>query len=436
MEKKRKLLIAAAALLAVAIGLGAYAYHSYQVKVKKYAAAAEIFESGKYEEAAKAFEPLGGFRHADDVAKTATVFKNLDEGKTSEAVKVAEDISDFKLKDEKLQKAIDDKKEAYYQAAELLVNSGLYDQACQTYKCLGKYKDSADAAIYCEAQDKIENDDMKGAIPLLEKIAGYKDAASLKENCSTYLEAAELQDKGDDESLKKAEEMFNGLGEFKDSSDRALACKSVGLFKEAKALADKKDYDGAYKILKEYPSNPYPGWKELMTESKNEIDYAEAEKYFKDEHYYKAYQIYNRLGDFKNSKDKAKKCKRDNPGNKILFQDPDYKSSSVKLTIDNKGYMNTYIKLYSSSDKLAARIFIKEDGAISINLPAGTYHMNRAYGKQWYGKKDMFGDEGFYWKCKIGNSYNFVLKSGYIYTLKAGGSGDAVSNESTGAGDF
>ncbi len=436
MDKRRKLLIASSALLVIAIILGAYEYHNYQQKLKKYAAAAKVFESGQYEEAAKDFESLGGFRNADDLAKTARVFKELDSGNADGAVKAAEGISDFQLKDEELQKYIDGKKESYYQAAETLVSSSLYEEAAKIYKCLGKYKDSADASVYCEAMDRIEENDLDGAAALLEDIAGYKDAASLREKCQTYKEAAELQDKGDEASLNKAEEMFTGLGDFKDSSDRALACRSVGLFAQAKALADKKDYEGAEKILNEYPDNPYPGWQDLLKESRNEINYAKAEKYYKDEHYYKAYKIYNTLGDFKKSKEKAKKCKRDNPGNKILYQNPDYQSSSVKLTINNKGYMNSYIKLYSSSDKLAARIFIKEDGEATINLSSGTYHMNRAYGKQWYGKKDMFGDEGYYWKCKIGNSYDFVLKSGYIYTLKAGGSGDAVSNESMGAGDF
>lgn len=436
MNKKRTMTIAGIVALALILCIGGYFYHDRKVKEKKFEIAAGLFKNGSYTQAAKGFEEIGGFKDADKMTALSYMYGYLEMGSYTEAVKYAGKNLDVKTKDEDLQKAIEGGKVKYYMQAKEMAGGQGYDSASKIFTCLGDYKDSVKAASYYEGHAKIEANDLKGAIESFEKVKDYEDAATLSENCSTYLEAAELQAKGDDASLEQAADLFTGIESFQDAKDRALACRSVGMFRKAKALADKKDYDGAYKILNQYPYNPYEGWQDLHTECSNQINYKKANKLYKDEHFYQAMLIFRTLGDFKDSAKKAEKCDRGYPSKKILYHNPDYESSSVEFTIKNSATRGTYIKLYSGSDKLAARIFIPKNDSATISLTPGTYHINQAYGDTWYGKKDMFGDSGYYTKCKVAGNYNFELKSGYRYTMGAGAGGDAVSSETVTSSDF
>ena len=436
MNKKRTTTIAGIVALVVILCVGGYIYHDRKVKTEKFEAAAALFKNGSYIPAAKGFEEIGGFKDADKFAAIGHIYGELDAGNYEEALKYAKKNPEVKTSDEELQKAVDDGRANFYTQAKEMAGGEEYESSSKIFSCLGDYEDSKKAATYYEGHAKLKDGDLEGAIQCFDKVKDYEDAAKLSENCSVYKEASDLQAKGDDESLAKAAELFTGISSFQDSKDRALACKSVAMFREAKALADKKDYDGAYKILNQYPSNPYEGWRDLHKECSNQMNYKKANAFYKDEHFYKAYMIFRTLGDFKDSAQKAKKCNRGYPSKKILYQNPDYQSSSVEFTIKNSAARGTYIKLYSGNDKLAARIFIPAHDSATFSLASGTYHINQAYGDTWYGKKDMFGDSGYYTRCKVAGKYNFELKSGYRYTMGAGAGGDAVSSETVGSGSF
>ena len=436
MPKKKKMTIAGIIVLALALCVGIYEYNVYQEKVKAFDAAAQLFETGNYAGAEEAFTPLKSFRNSDNLVTISDVYDQLEKENYEDAAKISENITDYSSSDENLQKAIDIGRAKYYATAQSLASEENYENASQIYDCLGDYEDSEQSAVYYDGMQEEVDGNLEEAITLFDQVGDYKDASDQKDLCSTYLEASQLQEKGDDASLEQAAELFTQLGDFQDSAARALQCKSVALFREAKALADAKKYKKAYKILNQYPLNPYEGWGDLLRECDNQIDYKEAKKLYNSGHFYKASLLFNGLNDFKDSKKMAKKCKRGLPSKNILYHNPDYESSSVKLTIDNSGLRNTYIKLYTSKDKLVARIFIKKDQKATINLTSGTYHLNRAYGDDWYGEKDMFGDMGSYLKCMVGGSYDFTLKSGYIYTLGKGSGGSAVSGQYIGSGSF
>ncbi len=436
-KKSRKglaILITLASLLLI-VGIGFLVW--YQTLKKNYRDGVDAFQKQDYEQAGKSFDKASIYNNGSKLSKICTVLEELKNSDFKSASKKAEDIDDYKVKDDSMQENLDKIRTDYYSQAEQLAEGGDPQNGVYIFQCLKDYKDSAQAASYYKATIQMNQDNLDKAITLFEEADSYKDAASLAKQCSDYRDAAALQEKGDDKSLEEADKLFSSLGEFKDSADRALACRSVKLYRTAKEKADAKDYEGAYSILKEYPGNPYPGWQDLMTESKNEIDYAQAEKYYKSENYYKAYTIYDDLGTFKDSEKKKKKCIQDTPNKTILFQDDNYKSSSVSLTFKNNGLSHNYIKMYTSSDKLVARVFVKKNQSATIHLPAGTYHINKAYGNTWYGKKDMFGDAGYYTRCKVNGGYNFSLQNNYIYTLSTGsGSGDAVSGETVGSDGF
>ena len=420
-------------LLIVAIALFVW----LQIAKKNYTAGVDAFKLQDYTKAEESFRKAGFYQSGSKLSRICAVFGEMQKEDFKKGADLAKEISDYAVKDEDLQKDIDGIRGNYYERAKGKASGGDLQTAVYIYESLLDYEDAVAAADYCKASIELEEDDFEEAIPLFESAGSYKDAADLAQNCKDYLKAADLQEKGDEASLEEADKIFTGLGNFKDAQARGLACRSVKLFKDATAKAEAGDYQGAYKILNEYPTNPYPGWSDLLEESRNQIDYAQAEKYYASENYYKAYKIYEDLGDFKDAQKKMKKCQKDIPGKSVLFQDGDYQSSSVELTFKNTGTLHNYIKMYNSKDKLIARIFVKKGSNATIHLTSGTYHINKAYGTNWYGKKDMFGDLGYYTKCKVNGSYNFALKDHYIYTMSSGGgSGDAVSGETVGADGF
>ena len=436
-KKSKKTLGIVIALISILLIAAAGLLIWFQTLKKNYKAGVDSFHQQKYTEAQKSFHKAGMYHNGSKLSKICGVFEEMKNSNFEKGAELAKDFSDYTIKDKDLQKDINDIRSNYYERAEGMASGDDLQTATYIFESLLDYKDSDLAANYCKASMELEQDHYEEAIELFKAADKYKDAADLAQKCTDYLKAAELQEKGDDASLEEADKIFSSLGNFKDAPDRGLACRSVKLYRDAKAKADAGDYKGAYAILNEYPVNPYPGWTDLLEESKNQIDYAEAEKYYASENYYKAYKAYEKLGDFKDSKKKMKKCKKDTPNKSIMFQDDDYQSSSVSLTFKNTGILHNYIKMYNSNDKLVARIFVKKGGSATIHLTSGTYHINKAYGTDWYGKKDMFGDVGYYTKCKVNGSYNFVLKDHYIYTMSSGsGSGDAVSGETVGADGF
>jgi hypothetical protein len=63
-------------------------------------------------------------------------------------------------------------------------------------------------------------------------------------------------------------------------------------------------------------------------------------------------------------------------------------------------------------------VFLAPGKSVRIKLPAGKYKMKSAIGKDWFGMKELFGDEGYYDKMIFDkNSEIITLKSNKIYTL-------------------
>ena len=437
-NKKTSIYIILSIVILILLGVAIYMFYQLQVMKKNYKAGKEEFNKGNYTEAQARFKAAGRYNNGKKVSQICGVLEQMVQDNFDKGAELAKDIPDYKVKDEDLQTSIDEIRKQYYARAESSISANNLETGMHIYQCLKDYEDAEQAANYYDGLIHVNNSDAEGAIPLFEAAGSYSDAADQAKKCNDYLEAAALQEKGDDSSMEEAGKIFTDLGDFMDAQDRGLACRSVKLFKDAQAKADAQDYDGAYKILNEYPNNPYPGWSTLLNDCSNQIDYKKANKYYDDEHYYKAYELYDALGNFKDAEKKKKKCVRDTPSSGVMDQEDDYESSSVKLTFKNNGDVHNYIKMYNSNDKLIARIFVKKNQEATISTTSGTYHINKAYGNTWYGKKDMFGDSGYYTKCVVNGGYDFDLQSGYIYTLSSGAnaSGDAVGGESVGADGF
>ena len=148
-------------------------------------------------------------------------------------------------------------------------------------------------------------------------------------------------------------------------------------------------------------------------------------------HYYLAKQSYEASG-WADWADRADSCVKDWPKDGRVWKSSSIGSGvTVKFKVKNADSDEaTCFKIYNSDDKLVAVLFIGGNGSAQTSLKAGRYTIKQGNGHDWYGRKDAFGEDGWYvtWTFDGGaDSYKF--KSGYIYTLTTGVSdGNAGSN--------
>ena len=169
------------------------------------------------------------------------------------------------------------------------------------------------------------------------------------------------------------------------------------------------------------------------------IDYQAAEELFSNKKYYDAYKAFKAIdGRYEGMPDlneRAQACVQSFPSNGAVYVNDRYSFNDLELTIDNSNYTNVYYKLYIG-DNLVMSVFVSGGGSATVDLPAGAYTMNKAYGDMWFGTNDMFGDEGSYYHCNFGASDSVELEAGYVYEISTGGEGTGIGTSSTDRGSF
>ncbi len=403
---------------------------------RDYKEAVDLFAAGSYAEAEEAFDEIADYKDAQQLSIVSRVYQYLEQGKYADAARFAGQVGEYEPEDEDVQDVLTSVREKYYQKAGNLFQSDDMKNSSYILRCLGNYRDAKPLSGYCEGLSLIQDGNLDAAATKLEGLGDFKDAAQQADVCRKYVRATELYESGDDASLAEALDLFNEVGPFMDAPEIAEECDKELTYRAARKMADDGNFDGAYLLLSDYLETDDADIQALIEECENEIQYAEADALFEAGEYYRAYKAFGALGSFKDSADRAQGCIQAFPDNGVTYRNPDHKSTAVKFTVDNKGFKNTYIKFYNADEELIICAFIKANEKATLRLPAGTYHMNQAYGDNWFGEDAMFGDEGKYWKCKIGGAYEFKLRSGYSYTMSSGGGGDSVSTESIGTGAF
>ena len=436
-KKKNGLRIVIGIIIAILVIAGiAWFVHQQRIK-KNYKEGIKSFKSNDYVKAEEYLSKAGDYQDSKKVIQISNVFDALRKEDYQKASDLSKDLSDYSVNDTEVGKSINEDLEGFYIQAKILTSSDQLEDAISIFESLKEYEDSKEATAYYNGILQMKEDNLEEAAKYFDEAKDYDDAEILAVDCRDYLKARELQDKGDKASLEEADILYTNLGDFKDSAARALECRSVALFKKAKAYDKKEKYDEAYKILNEYPDNPYPGWSDLLAKCGKEIEYKKAKKLYKKEHYYQAYKIFDSLGKFKDSKKKKEECIQETPASSVLFQDPEYTANAVELIFKNNGKQDNLIKMYNSEDKLVATVYVRQDGSTSIRIPSDTYHINKAYGVTWFGEKDMYGENGEYTRCKVNGDYDFILNSGMKYTLSTDtGEGDPVTSSGVGADKF
>ena len=183
-----------------------------------YDSAMTLLNSGDYEAAIAAFEALGDYSDAADMAANARVEQEnkanydaavalLDNGDYEAAIAAFDALGDYSdaadLASIARIEQENQENKANYDAATALLNSGDYDGAIAAFEALGEYSDAAaqaDAAraekgrkdAYSTAAALLESGDYEAAIAAFEALGDYSDAAAQADNARNLLAIAAM----------------------------------------------------------------------------------------------------------------------------------------------------------------------------------------------------------------------------------------------------
>ncbi|NLL91635.1 MAG: hypothetical protein GX222_04350 [Ruminococcaceae bacterium] len=289
-------------------------------------------------------------------------------------------------------------KQAKYDDAILLMESGSYAEAQTIFAGLGDFEDSADKALFCKNS------------------ATYEDAIADLEN----------------EDYENARAKFFGLGSFKDSPGKVQYCDYFISYGEAEGLFNSGDYEAARDIYNLLPADLFPDAMEKYDLCLNKKAYIDAEGLYNEGKFYDAYLAFEELGDFEDASERQLQCVQPFPGTAATYQNEEYSSTDLSLKISpyNDGNRN-YLKIYTDTDVLVCCVAIEVGDTARISLPAGNYKIKRAFGTgEWFGETDMFGDEGTYFLMINSNEDTeyFYLEYGGDYILTIGAPGYVPGN--------
>lgn len=168
-------------------------------------------------------------------------------------------------------------------------------------------------------------------------------------------------------------------------------------YKKGIAYMNSGDYDEA--CLYFYNTSGYKDSDELYEECLNLDIYEEAEDALAEGHNYEAYELFTSISDFSDSRKRADDCFVDYPSTGVLHVSPSYEGGTGIIRIISGASMDEplYVKIYdTSSDELAATVWVSVGDQCDAYLPLGSYNVRYASGSDWFGETDMFGDDGEY----------------------------------------
>ena len=281
---------------------------------------------------------------------------------------------------------IHNQRQTRYDDAVALMDDGDFQTAADEFDALKNFDDSTDLAYFCRqsmdylaAKEEMDNGDYTAAKKAFGALDDFKDARRLKaecENALAYQDAAALLEEG---SYSEAQSLFEGLGEYKDAPEQAQLCR-------------------------------------------NKLSYIKAEEAFAQELYYTAYLGFDLLGDFEDAVQRRDACVQTFPGAGELYHNDAYVSWACSLEVRPPAadYSCNYLKIYAEDGTLVSIIAVSAGQRATISVPAGRYQIRTAYSfGNWYGEKEMFGDEGYYEVLTFDSDGTDVMDFVYnhIYTL-------------------
>ena len=413
--------IIATVIILAGAGVGVFFY----LLVQKYNKASEAFENENYEESLELFTQLKTFKDSEYWAECSQVeldYQKVDGLIDSEdfdgAITILKEVVDFYGTEKRSTDALalmtecQSIKDGF--AAKDQKN---YTEAKNKFKSLSTLKDKYASQInLCDAHMAETN---KAWMIIIANIYGIQ-TGDLELN---YMKDPKTDD---DKFISSAYndgttdyDKLNSILKPADDEQKALVEAAIkGLkYDEAVKLMGENKYEDALAI--------FQGLGDFLDSSaqaeaaKKKIDelnkkYEDAQAYFNNGEFYKAKAAWTEISYWKDSAEKAKTCQQEMPSNGSLKKS----SGSITLNINAPAKINALLRVYNSSNEVVAQVFITAGSSSSIKLNAGTYTIKVAYGTEWYGETDLFGAKGAYLQLKNGTSESFTFKKNYKYTLK------------------
>jgi tetratricopeptide (TPR) repeat protein len=376
-------------------------------RVSDYENAVMLMEDGKHELALELFDELKGFRDAVELAVECRNYIN-------------------------------------YEEARRLFSIGEYSQAKLVFIALDDYKESAVLAVECQkhidynnAAEIMRSGDYEKARELFLSLGSFLNSASLVAECDNnlaYQEAVILMESGE---YAQAVSILEPLVElrFPDSLELLEICNYYISYNEAIALMGMGKYEDAQILLNPLASFDFEDSLTLFME----CIYAQADAAYTEGLFYAAYVLFRDIIGYKDSRSRAESCIQDNPPTGELFRNSDFsgRAVSVRVRTPRDQVHSTFVKVYTEDGIHVSSLFIRGGDSPTLRIPTGTYMFRAAYGENWFGEEEMFGDEGHYETLIIDNATTYRIRSNYTYTLTLGGVTDGnVGSQNESRSDF
>lgn len=245
----------------------------YLIATTRYHEADSLFASGKFDDAAAAYEALGEFKdsrekaeksHNEKAYKAALALYNQaknDSEKLGEAAAAFEAIKGYR--DSVIMAANARNEKAYIEADNLLrqatIDNGKYEEAMEAFAALGKFSDAksrtdeiSKTMIYETALKLMDNEDYDGALSAFSKVKGYRDADMKADELTNfiipYAFAEQLMAEG---IYSKAAAEFEKLGDYRDAPKKKSEALRYELYEAAGKEFHKGNYIKAYNLYTE-----------------------------------------------------------------------------------------------------------------------------------------------------------------------------------------
>jgi len=305
-----------------------------------------------------------------------------------------------------------------YEAAMALMDTGEYEAAIAAFAEMGDYRDAPEMAEECRnsqgydaAQALMDAGEYERARRGFAALGSYRDAADKAQECQTIMDYDAAQSLMNAGEYSQARDRFAALGDYRDARDKAKLCQTILDYDAALTAMGEGRYVDAKNIFDRLGS--YEDSAFLSEECQNHIDYMAADEAFNSGFNYTAYRGFLRLSGFSDASARAQDCIQTPPESGELYHHPDY-AQKIFVYIRNKGNsLGLMVKFYAvDNGELVSTVYIAPGKRVKIRLPRGNYMCKCAWGPQWFGDKEYFGDNAFYeWDYE-----EWELRSGYYYT--------------------
>jgi tetratricopeptide (TPR) repeat protein len=203
-------------------------------------------------------------------------------------------------------------------------------------------------------------------------------------------------------SYFEAKAAFEAIRNYKDSEAKAAECNTQlqSQYNNALSLYNDEQYQGAMEVFMHLGS--FKDSRIYLKECQSEIKYKEAVTKLERNEFYEAYRIFTQLGEYKTSATDAQNCIQPEPETAYRIEDEAFsKGTAEEKTIvelrNPAGASNSvFIKIYDKQGKLAVTAYLQANTAVSATFLGGEYKIHAAFGTNWFGAEDVFGDEGEY----------------------------------------